>query len=108
MENIVKAMKSTNLLKRLMEIKNFHFEPRGDHNFQVMFKQYKQDAVTKKGAIMFAVCRSRVSEGIDLSDELCRAVIFVGIPYPPIKDMKVMEKRSYQDHLKQLKKLNKG
>jgi Rad3-related DNA helicase len=46
---------------------------------------------------MFAVCRSRVSEGIDLSDELCRAVIFVGVPYPPIKDMKIMEKKNYQD-----------
>jgi Rad3-related DNA helicase len=28
---------------------------------------------------------------------LCRAVIFVGVPYPPVKDMKIMEKKNYQD-----------
>ena len=55
-----------------------------------MFQTYKNHARSAKGAIMFAVCRSRISEGIDLSDELCRAVVFVGVPYPPIKDMKIM------------------
>ena len=31
---------------------------------------------------MFAVCRGKVTEGMDLKDELCRAVIVIGIPYP--------------------------
>ena len=34
-----------------------------------------------------------------MSDELCRAVIFVGIPYPPAKDPKIVEKKNYQDQL---------
>lgn len=64
-----------------------------------MLKQYKTNAFTSKGAVLFAVCRSRVSEGIDLSDELCRGVIFVGVPYPPVKDPKIVEKKDYQDQL---------
>jgi Rad3-related DNA helicase len=42
---------------------------------------------------MFAVSRGKVSEGIDFSDELCRAVFMIGIPYPPIKDIKIASKK---------------
>ena len=97
----MKMMRQSGLLDKLMDTKSFYFEPRGgDYNFQMMFKDYKRDAAKEKGAVLFAVCRSRVSEGIDLADELCRAVIFVGVPYPPMKDMKIVEKRSYQDGLR--------
>lgn len=41
------------------------------------------------GAIMFAVCRGKVSEGLDFSDDNARAVITVGIPYPNFKDPQV-------------------
>jgi regulator of telomere elongation helicase 1 len=35
-----------------------------------------------KGAILMGVCRGRISEGLDFSDNAARAVIIVGIPYP--------------------------
>ncbi len=31
---------------------------------------------------MLAVCRGKLSEGLDFSDDAARAVIIVGIPYP--------------------------
>jgi Rad3-related DNA helicase len=31
---------------------------------------------------MLAVCRGKLSEGLDFSDDFARAVIIVGIPYP--------------------------
>lgn len=34
------------------------------------------------GAVMFCVCRGKISEGIDFADELARAVVVIGIPYP--------------------------
>jgi Rad3-related DNA helicase len=36
----------------------------------------------KAGAILMGVCRGRISEGLDFSDDAARCVIIVGIPYP--------------------------
>jgi Fanconi anemia group J protein len=49
------------------------------------------------GAVFFAVYRGKVSEGLDLADDNCRAVIPVGIPYPAYKDQKVIQKREFND-----------
>lgn len=38
---------------------------------------------------MVAVCRGKVSEGLDFSDDNARAVITVGIPFPYVKDLQV-------------------
>ncbi|XP_053375442.1 Fanconi anemia group J protein homolog [Mercenaria mercenaria] len=49
------------------------------------------------GALFFAVCRGKVSEGMDFADNNARAVITVGIPFPSIKDVQVKLKREYND-----------
>lgn len=41
------------------------------------------------GAVFFAVCRGKVSEGLDFTDANGRAVIITGLPNPPAKDPKV-------------------
>ncbi len=53
------------------------------------------NAQTEKGAILFIVCRGKLSQGIDFSDQLARAVILVGIPYPALKDPKIQGKKAY-------------
>ena len=54
-------------------------------------KKYSQAARTQ-GAIFFAVCRGKIAEGIDFANEMARAVIIVWIPYPTIKEERVMLK----------------
>ena len=49
--------------------------------------QYVKDA-KNKGAILCCVARGKVSEGIDFSDEMARAIVIVGVPYPPLTDLK--------------------
>jgi len=49
------------------------------------------------GALMLAVCRGKVSEGLDFTDNNARAVICVGIPFPNFKDTQVELKRTYND-----------
>lgn len=49
------------------------------------------------GAILMGVCRGRISEGLDFSDNAARCVIIVGIPYPQIGDARVVLKKDYLD-----------
>ena len=46
---------------------------------------------------MLAVCRGKVSEGLDFTDNNARAVVCVGIPFPNFKDTQVELKREYND-----------
>ena len=49
---------------------------------------------------MFAVCRGKMSEGIDFSNDYGRAVIITGLPYPPYKDARVILKQQYLDEIR--------
>ncbi|CAD8071079.1 unnamed protein product [Paramecium primaurelia] len=85
------------LIPRLSEIKACLWEPQQSSEMQNVFDTYKLKA--KKGAIMFAVHRGKVAEGIDFSDELCRAIFLVGVPYPPKQDNHLLQKMNYLDKL---------
>ncbi|XP_066975355.1 Fanconi anemia group J protein homolog isoform X1 [Macrobrachium rosenbergii] len=49
------------------------------------------------GAFLMAVCRGKVSEGLDFTDDNARAVISIGIPFPNVKDIQVDLKRQYNN-----------
>ncbi|XP_047964909.1 Fanconi anemia group J protein homolog [Salvia hispanica] len=53
--------------------------------------------IKKEGASFLAVCRGKVSEGMDFSDDNARAVVIVGIPFPNIYDIKVAQKKKFND-----------
>jgi regulator of telomere elongation helicase 1 len=50
------------------------------------------------------VCRGRISEGLDFSDNAARMVIIIGIPYPQMNDSRVILKKHYLDCKITLKK----
>ncbi|EPB73774.1 DEAD2 domain protein [Ancylostoma ceylanicum] len=60
------------------------------------------------GALMFAVFRGKVSEGIDFTDDLARLVISVGIPFPNAMDEMVKEKKMYNDEFCKTKAILTG
>jgi Rad3-related DNA helicase len=51
-----------------------------DSYYKAIFKRDKKSKLT--GAILMGVCRGRISEGLDFSDNAARCVIMIGIPYP--------------------------
>ena len=60
-------------------------------------------SVNKQGAVLFAVCRGKVSEGIDFSDNAARTVIVIGVPFPSLTSKRVKLKREYLNkHTKEL------
>lgn len=71
---------------------------------ETVSKYYERINDTKQnGAIMFAVCRGKISEGIDFADNNGRAVILTGLPFPLYTDPRVMLKRQYLDENKTVK-----
>lgn len=74
-------------------------EPRDKDAFNnVMTEYYAKIRDPKvKGAIFMGVCRGKVSEGLDFADINGRGVIITGLPYPPLKDPRVILKKRYLD-----------
>lgn len=77
-------------------------ESKEDNDFHETFRLYQQQMDNRAcgGGILFGVCRGRMSEGIDFSDDYARAVVMVGIPFPPLHERKVRMKQHYLSHVK--------
>ena len=54
--------------------------------------------------MFIAVCRGKVSEGLDFADNNARAVICVGIPFPNIRNAEVKLKMTYNDKKRESEK----
>merc|ERR1719435_797828 len=80
------------------------FESSIRHFYEVIegTANYNKGGVT--GALFIAVCRGKVSEGLDFADNNARAVICVGIPFPNVKDTLVDLKKKYNDLQRSQKK----
>ncbi|KYQ92970.1 DEAD/DEAH box helicase [Tieghemostelium lacteum] len=103
LDKIEARWKSTKLYDRLNNVKKI-FRERSS-NFKETLSDYyvtiRDNPPGRDGAILMAVCRGKISEGIDFSDEYARGVIVVGIPYPNLGDIKVKLKKAYNDTIKQ-------
>jgi len=91
---------------KLNSIKPIFFEPREVYLLKETMTNYFINAQTRKGAILCCVCRGKVSEGIDFSDEKARAVVVIGVPLPSIKDVEVKAKIDYLHSLNNTQKKN--
>ncbi|XP_072099358.1 Fanconi anemia group J protein [Mobula birostris] len=92
----------TGLWGKLEEIKTVIVESKGGDksDFDALLQSYYnviKDGENKGGALLVAVCRGKVSEGLDFTDDNARAVVTIGIPFPNVKDLQVELKRKYND-----------
>ncbi|KAK9722683.1 DEAD 2 [Popillia japonica] len=80
-------------------LKTIFIEPRDKTSFNNVMNEYYAaiDKPNSAGAIFMGVCRGKVSEGLDFADMNGRAVMIIGLPYPPLKDPKVILKQRYLD-----------
>lgn len=67
--------------------KKLYREPKDPAKYQATMDAYYKAIFNNKnkkltGAILMGVCRGRISEGLDFSDNAARCVIMIGIPYP--------------------------
>merc|ERR1719370_924338 len=112
LNTLVERWQSNGMWKRLFDIKHIITEPRFNDQLASVMKEFYEvvEETTRSptglasfgqnGAIFFAVCRGKVSEGLDFADNNARAVICIGIPFPNVKDMLVDLKQKYNDQKK--------
>ncbi|KAJ8328749.1 hypothetical protein O5D80_002730 [Batrachochytrium dendrobatidis] len=97
LDKLMDRWRQTGLEQRLGKTKYIFTEPRANAKKELENLMAKYDSIssTESGAILFCVYRGKMSEGIDFSDHRARGVICVGLPFPNIKDIKVLQKRDY-------------
>ncbi|CAB4062059.1 BRIP1 [Lepeophtheirus salmonis] len=90
----------TGISDKIQETKRLLQEPRFAHEFENTLRDYTDAANypegQQNGAILMAVCRGKVSEGIDFADNMARAVVCVGIPFPNARDPQGMIGMKYR------------
>ncbi|XP_048482569.1 Fanconi anemia group J protein homolog isoform X3 [Plutella xylostella] len=97
LNKLQRRWQETGLWRKLNDAKNVFMESRNVKEHNEIMEEYYATVGTPKGALLFAVYRGKVSEGMDFKDHQARAVITVGIPYPNTFDMMVREKMQYND-----------
>ncbi|XP_044173590.1 regulator of telomere elongation helicase 1-like [Acropora millepora] len=96
---------------RLEQHKPIFAEPKGKGDFVETMERFyeKINDPNYNAATFFAVCRGKVSEGLDFADINGRAVVITGLPFPPKMDPKVRLKMSFlDDNLQKNKSSSKG
>ncbi|XP_020535309.1 regulator of telomere elongation helicase 1 homolog isoform X1 [Jatropha curcas] len=97
---------STTIWERICKHKKPVVEPRQSSLFPLAIEDYmaKLKDTSTSGAVFFAVCRGKVSEGLDFADHAGRAVVIIGMPFPSRTDPKVRLKREFLDEQLQLQR----
>ncbi|TYI78717.1 hypothetical protein E1A91_D06G232700v1 [Gossypium mustelinum] len=90
---------SSTIWERICKFKKPVIEPRQSSLFPMAIEDYmtKLKDTSTSGAVFFAVCRGKVSEGLDFADHAGRAVVITGMPFATRTDPKVRLKREYLD-----------
>lgn len=100
LEKLMYRWKETGVMDEMRRMKTFVQEPRsgGAEALKKTMDEYYEGINSDQGGLFFAVCRGKVSEGLDFSDRNARGVLIVGIPFPNLKDSKVEAKKRYNDN----------
>lgn len=69
------------MIDELVKLKLLFIETSDALETSVALEKYVEACERGRGAILFSVARGKVSEGIDFSYHLGRAVVMLGIPY---------------------------
>lgn len=109
MDHCVQHWQSCGIWTQMTRFKAMFVEPKFKTEFLKTIGSYRQAVEEKSGSsngsCLFAVCRGKVSEGIDFADKAARAVILIGIPFPSLYDPKVKAKKEYVDERRKSNKL---
>ncbi|GAA6024427.1 hypothetical protein JCM8202_004713 [Rhodotorula sphaerocarpa] len=86
----------TGTVKRLAAKKEVFWEPKATADVDAVLREYAAGNVgSSKGCVLFAVVGAKLSEGINFADDMARAVVVCGIPYPNSQSAELKERMAY-------------
>ncbi|KAL3233628.1 ATP-dependent DNA helicase CHL1 [Nakaseomyces bracarensis] len=81
LQDVLKIWKDCGLLDKLQSIRKVFFEEKEGMD---PLPSYSDAVTANQGAILFAIVGGKLSEGINFSGDLCRAVVMTGLPFPNV------------------------
>lgn len=87
-------------LDRFALKKSVFFEPQESTDVDSVLREYARaaqeySAEKRGGALLFAVIGAKLSEGLNFADDLARAVVIVGLPFPNLGSPELRERMKY-------------
>ncbi|CED84966.1 chl1 helicase [Phaffia rhodozyma] len=102
LEKLKTTWEKSGLLAKLGMKKSLFYEPQAGGSVETVLEEYStainlgSSATNKKsGALLLAVVGAKLSEGINFSDKLARAVVMVGLPFPNLTSCELKERMKY-------------
>ncbi|GAA5942149.1 hypothetical protein JCM3775_007413, partial [Rhodotorula graminis] len=84
------------MIERLSAKKQTFWEPKASADVDLVLREFAAgNAGDAKGSILFAVVGAKLSEGINFADDMARAVVVCGIPYPNSQSAELKERMAY-------------
>ncbi|CEH19298.1 chl1 helicase [Ceraceosorus bombacis] len=110
LESATRRWKESGALNRLGNKKKIFFEPKNAADVDRVLEEYRAaiDAAdqmltggvpARTGSMLLAVVGAKLSEGINFSDRLARAVIMVGMPFANAASVELKERMNYVRNL---------
>jgi len=96
MNKIYQTWEVMKIDKEIEKYKSLLLEPKESPHYPMVISTFYNDVYTK-GSILMGVCRGKIAEGLDFSDNAARAVIIVGVPFPLKIDPRTIMKQYYLD-----------
>jgi len=66
--------------------------------YEAARRRYEESVQRDGCALLLAVYRGRMSEGVSFDDDFARGVICVGIPFPNLTEERLVQKRAFNDY----------
>ncbi|KAI0703917.1 DNA repair helicase [Earliella scabrosa] len=110
---VMEKWKASGTLEKLNAKKKIFSEPQESTQVDTVLREYaaeiRETAASadadgsgkKRGALLFAVVGAKLSEGLNFTDDLARAVVIVGLPFANLGSPELKERMNYVNRLEQ-------
>ncbi|AQZ19053.1 CHL1 (YPL008W) [Zygosaccharomyces parabailii] len=89
---VIDSWRKSGSLDRLLKLRKVFYESKDGAE---PLEGYTKAIMEEQGAILFAVVGGKLSEGINFQDNLCRAVVMTGMPFPNVFSGEMLVKKNY-------------